>query len=130
MSGARVSASMTAGIVSTVAIPSLRVSGLYWFVGPTPGAQPRAASAARAARRLQRLVRRRLRLYIERMNVAFELPDAQAEKLRREAERLGVSPMDLARAALADLLADPDEAFQAASDRVLRKNEELYRRLA
>ena len=24
------------------------------------------------------------------MNVAFELPDAQAEKLRREAERLGV----------------------------------------
>jgi hypothetical protein len=64
------------------------------------------------------------------MNVAFELPDAQAEKLRREAERLGVSPADLARAALADLLADPDEAFQAATDRVLRKNEELYRRLA
>ncbi len=43
---------------------------------------------------------------------------------------LGVSPADLARAALADLLADPDEAFQAASDRVLRKNDELYRRLA
>lgn len=64
------------------------------------------------------------------MNVAFELPDAQGEKLRREAERLGVSPTDLARAALADLLADPDEAFQAASDRVLRKNDELYRRLA
>lgn len=70
-----------------------------------------------------------LRLYIEGMNVAFELPDAQAEKLRREAERLGVSPTDLARAALADLLADPDEAFQAASDRV-RRNDDLYRRLA
>lgn len=92
--------------------------------------QPRAAPAHHAARRLQRLVRRRARLYIEGMNVAFELPDAQAEKLRREAERLGVSPTDLARAALADLLADPDEAFQAASDRVLRKNDELYRRLA
>ena len=38
------------------------------------------------------------------MNVAFELPEAQAEKLRREADRLGVSPADLARAALADLL--------------------------
>lgn len=100
------------------------------FVRLTSAAQPRAASAAHAARRLQRLVRRRLRLYIAGMNVAFELPDAQAEKLRREAERLGVSPTDLARAALADLLADPDEAFQAATDRVLRKNEELYRRLA
>ena len=75
-------------------------------------------------------VRRRLQLYIEGMNVAFELPDAQAEKLRREAERLGVSPADLARAALTDLLADPDEAFHAASSRVLSKNAELYRRLA
>jgi len=90
----------------------------------------RERSRRSAAHRLQRLVRRRVQLYIEGMNVAFELPDAQAEKLRREAERLGVSPTDLARAALADLLADPDEAFQAASDRVLRKNDELYRRLA
>lgn len=104
------------------------------FVLPVRGlnnaAQPRTVQAHHDARQLQRLVRRRARLYIEGMNVAFELPDAQAEKLRREAERLGVSPTDLARAALADLLADPDEAFQAASDRVLRKNDELYRRLA
>ena len=64
------------------------------------------------------------------MNVAFQIPDAQAEKLRREAARLGVSPADLARAALSDLLADPDDAFQTASDRVLRKNADLYRRLA
>ena len=64
------------------------------------------------------------------MNVAFELPAAQAEKLRREAERLGISPSDLARAALADLLADRDEDFRAAAERVLRKNAELYRRLA
>ncbi len=71
------------------------------------------------------VVRPRLRLYIEGMNVAFELPDAQAEKLRREAERLGVAPTEPARAALPDLLAEPDEAFQAASDRVLRTNEEL-----
>lgn len=60
------------------------------------------------------------------MNVAFELPDAQAEKLRRDAEQLGVSQTDLARAALVD----PDEAFRAASAWVLSKNEELYRRLA
>ncbi|HEV2493538.1 MAG TPA: DNA-binding protein [Terriglobia bacterium] len=64
------------------------------------------------------------------MKVAFELSPAQAEKLREEAERLGVAPEELARAALSDLLASPDEAFQAAAERVLRKNEALYRRLA
>jgi hypothetical protein len=64
------------------------------------------------------------------MKLAFELPPAQAEKLRTEAERLGLSPEDLARAALSDLLANPDADFHAAASRVLTKNEELYKRLA
>jgi hypothetical protein len=64
------------------------------------------------------------------MKVAFDLPPAQAEKLRQEASRLGLTPDDLARAALTDLLAIPDEDFRAAADRVLSKNQELYRRLA
>ena len=64
------------------------------------------------------------------MKLAFELPPAQAEKLRAEAERLGLSPEDLARAALTDLLATPDADFRAAASRVLAKNEELYKRLA
>ena len=64
------------------------------------------------------------------MKVAFDLPPAQAEKLQQEASRLGLSPDDLARAALSDLLASRDEDFRAAADRVLKKNEELYRRLA
>lgn len=64
------------------------------------------------------------------MNVAFELPAAQAEKLRQVAEKLGISPSELARAALNDLLADRDEDFRTAAERVLRKNAELYRRLA
>lgn len=46
---------------------------------------------------------------------AFELPAPQAEKLRAEAERLGLSPADLARAALTDLLATPDAEFQAVA---------------
>jgi hypothetical protein len=41
-----------------------------------------------------------------------------------------VSVDDLARAAVADLLAAPDEAFQAAAKRVLAQHVELYRRLA
>jgi Ribbon-helix-helix domain len=64
------------------------------------------------------------------MKVAFELPAAQAEKLRQTAERLGISPSELARAALSDLLAERDEDFRAAAERVLRKNADLYRRLA
>lgn len=64
------------------------------------------------------------------MNVAFDLPTEQAEKLRQAAERLGVSPSDLARAAVTDLLAARDEDFRAAAERVLLKNVDLYRRLA
>ncbi|MBI4381209.1 MAG: DNA-binding protein [candidate division NC10 bacterium] len=64
------------------------------------------------------------------MKVAFDLPPAQAENLREEAKRPGIDPADLARAAVTDLLATRDKDFRPAAERVLRKNEELYRRLA
>ena len=64
------------------------------------------------------------------MQLSIELAADQAEKLRLEAERLGVAPDELARAAVSELLAAPDDAFQAVAERVLRKNRELYRRLA
>lgn len=64
------------------------------------------------------------------MKVAIELPSAQATQLENEAKRLGVSVEDLARAAVTDLLAAPDPAFQAATKRILALNLELYRRLA
>jgi hypothetical protein len=64
------------------------------------------------------------------MKLTIDLSPAQAERLRLEAERLGLAPEDLARAAVADLLATRDDEFKAAAERVLRKNEELYRRLA
>jgi hypothetical protein len=64
------------------------------------------------------------------MKVAFELPPAQAEKVREEADRLGVPTAELARAAVSDLLASPDEDLRAVVTRVLSKNQELYRRLA
>jgi hypothetical protein len=64
------------------------------------------------------------------MKLAFEIPPAQADRLRAEAKRLGLSPEDLARAALTDLLATPDAEFQAVADRVVAKNRELYKRLA
>lgn len=64
------------------------------------------------------------------MKLSIDLSPAQAERLRLEAERLGLTPEDLAKAAIADLLASAGEDFTAAAERVLKKNEELYRRLA
>jgi len=64
------------------------------------------------------------------MKLSIELNEAEGTKLRDEAARLGVEPEDLARAALADLLRNEDEDFREAAEHVLRKNEELYRRLA
>ena len=64
------------------------------------------------------------------MKLSIDLSPAQIERLRLEAERLGLAPEDLARAAIADLLATLGEDFKAAAERVLKKNEELYRRLA
>ena len=64
------------------------------------------------------------------MKLALELPPAQAEKLRDEATRLVLAPEDLARSAVLDLLSSPDAEFHGAAARVLRKNQELYKRLA
>lgn len=68
--------------------------------------------------------------YSTAMKLTIELSPAQAERLRHEAERLGLAPGDLVRALIADLLATPGDDFNTAAERVLQKNEELYRRLA
>jgi hypothetical protein len=64
------------------------------------------------------------------MKVAIELPPAQAQQLENEAKRLGIPAEELARAAVTDLLAAPDAAFRDATQRILARNLELYRRLA
>ena len=64
------------------------------------------------------------------MKLSIELSAAQVERLRAEAQRLGLTAEDLARAAVAELLAATGPEFEAAAKRVLKKNEELYRRLA
>jgi hypothetical protein len=64
------------------------------------------------------------------MKLAIDLTPAQAERLRQEAERLKITPEELARAALSDLLSEPDQDFKVAAERVLEKYSELYRRLA
>jgi len=64
------------------------------------------------------------------MAVVVELTAEQELALQKAAERLGVTPIALAKAALADLLSKPDDQFDEFAKRVLKKNADLYRRLA
>ncbi len=64
------------------------------------------------------------------MVLPVELTEAQLESLRMRAKALGISPEQLAAAAVADLVAKPAADFEQAAARVLSKNAELYRRLA
>jgi hypothetical protein len=64
------------------------------------------------------------------MVLPVELTESQLESLRQRAKALGVSPEQLAAAAVADLVTTPAKDFQQAASRVLSKNAELYRRLA
>jgi hypothetical protein len=65
------------------------------------------------------------------MTLAIELTDEQARALAEAAEQLQVSEAELAAAAaVRGLVSAPAADFADAAKRVLRKNEELYRRLA
>ena len=70
------------------------------------------------------------RATIHPMRVAIELTEAQADELRARAKRLGLAPEELASAAVAELLSEPESDFEQAARSVLAKNAELYRRLA
>jgi hypothetical protein len=58
------------------------------------------------------------------------LPDAQAEHLAVEAQKLGVTPEDLLGAAGIDLIEGRDEAFPSTARHVIEKKAELYQRLS
>jgi len=64
------------------------------------------------------------------MKISVELTEAQREQLEAVANQLGVSAEELAAAVLQDLLAHDQSDFDDTVGRVLKKNSELYRRLA
>jgi antitoxin FitA len=63
-------------------------------------------------------------------SITIPLPDDRLEALKEKAARLKVSPEELVRASLEQVLALPDDEFERAVEYVLKKNQELYRRLA
>jgi hypothetical protein len=62
--------------------------------------------------------------------ITLTLPDDRLLKLREIAQRLGVAPEELVRASVEELLDRPEEAFERVVDYILKKNVELYQRLA
>lgn len=62
--------------------------------------------------------------------ITIPLPEDHVEKLKEAATRLNISPEELVRLSIEDLLARPDDAFQRAADYVMKKNADLYQRLA
>ena len=59
-----------------------------------------------------------------------QLPEQTASRLEEAAERLSVSPEELLLLSVEEKLAQLDAEFRESSDYVLKKNAELYRRLA
>ncbi|HVK15110.1 MAG TPA: DNA-binding protein [Gemmataceae bacterium] len=64
------------------------------------------------------------------MTITIELSEDRVALLRERAKQANVPVEDLARAGLEDWLRTPREDFAAAAAYVLKKNAELYRRLA
>jgi hypothetical protein len=62
--------------------------------------------------------------------ITITLPDDRLAQLQEMAARFQVSPEELVRVGVEGLLAQPDDVFQQALTAVLKKNAELYRRLA
>ena len=63
-------------------------------------------------------------------SITVTVSDDRMAKLKELAGRFSISPEDLVRVSIDELLARPDEVFEKAAEYVLNKNSELYRRLA
>ena len=63
-------------------------------------------------------------------SIIIALPDEVMNKLQDLAERHQVTPEDLVRVTVEELVSSPQESFAETLAYVLNKNEELYKRLA
>jgi predicted transcriptional regulator len=63
-------------------------------------------------------------------SITVTIPDEQLKKLQQLARDSQVSPEDLVRANIEDWLAAFNDEFTQVASYILKKNAELYRRLA
>ena len=64
------------------------------------------------------------------MQMTIDLSNKQVKQFQQLAESLSISPQELVRAAIDDFLLRQAEDFSQAARYVLKKNEELYKRLS
>lgn len=62
--------------------------------------------------------------------ITIELPSERLQKLQEMSLKFGVSMEELVRVSVEDMLTQPEEQFRKAAQYVLKKNAELYKRLA
>lgn len=62
--------------------------------------------------------------------ITITLSNDSMMELKEKATHFSISPEELIRVSIEELLTQPDETFQSAMEYVLKKNAELYRRLA
>jgi hypothetical protein len=62
--------------------------------------------------------------------VTIPLTDEQAAELHSRATQTGLTPEEFLRQRVEQLLETPEGEFRSAAEYVLKKNAELYRRLA
>ena len=63
-------------------------------------------------------------------SITIPIPDERLLKLKELAARLQVTPEELARVGVEEILTRSEDDFQRAASYVLKKNAELYQRLA
>jgi hypothetical protein len=64
------------------------------------------------------------------VSYTISLSEKQSQQLREIADQYPIAPEELVRASVEDLLNRPQDDFQIALEYVLKKNSELYKRLA
>jgi hypothetical protein len=64
------------------------------------------------------------------MTLTVDLHKDTMLKLKELASRYNMTPEELVRASVEELIASPEETFLEAVDYALKKNQELYKRLA
>ncbi|NJM74616.1 MAG: DNA-binding protein [Acaryochloridaceae cyanobacterium RU_4_10] len=62
--------------------------------------------------------------------ITINLSDARLERLQQLANQSGVSPEELLTSSVENCLGDDEGSFTQSASYVLKKNAELYRRLA
>jgi len=62
--------------------------------------------------------------------MTIPLTDEQFSKLKEKAKALGITPEDLVKIEIEDFISTPNEEFKNTMNYVLKKNHELYKRLA